>query len=492
MADKQAQEQQKFIIWERAANLHYTDIAAEAVQDMHKKHHRLAWPLLRGFFENGKIFFTWHEGEFLEIGKQIIQDFLDPEKYKQKIATWEALTSQLREKLDELLQLELDELDNKELVEKYEQFNEVYQDWWGFAQVSEAVALASEAMLSEKYEMPDEDFEQVVALTSETPHGVEQKELMQAIAQIPEELSQQTRDEFLNTIQQDKKLLALFENHAKKYWWLRNSFAQAQVLTSEYFVNEAYEFLQTKKDARQELEKEEQRRQQRVEQKQEAISSYAIREEDQRITELLDEMIVFQDFRKAVTQEADWVIEKFCQELSRRTGIDTELLRWLRALEYEDCLNGKVSVEQLKQRQQLCFMVYALGKTELFTGAEAEQRKQKLLAEVYPHEKEEISGRTAYPGKVKGMARVILHQKDFSRMQQGDILVTTMTSPEFVPLMKKAAAIVTDEGGVTCHAAVVSRELGIPCIIGTKIATRTIPDGASITVDAEKGNVHIY
>ena len=72
-------------------------------------------------------------------------------------------------------------------------------------------------------------------------------------------------------------------------------------------------------------------------------------------------------------------------------------------------------------------------------------------------------------------------------MELGDVLLAVMTRPVYVPAMRKASAIVTNEGGVTCHAAIVSRELGIPCVIGTKIATKVFKDGDLIEVDADKG-----
>lgn len=74
-------------------------------------------------------------------------------------------------------------------------------------------------------------------------------------------------------------------------------------------------------------------------------------------------------------------------------------------------------------------------------------------------------------------------------MKDGDVLISTATTPSIVSAMKKAAAIVTDEGGLTCHAAIVSRELKIPCIIGTKIATKVFKDGDRVEVDATKGIV---
>ncbi|MCL7392553.1 MAG: phosphoenolpyruvate synthase [Thaumarchaeota archaeon] len=99
-------------------------------------------------------------------------------------------------------------------------------------------------------------------------------------------------------------------------------------------------------------------------------------------------------------------------------------------------------------------------------------------------------GLPASPGIAIGTARVILDVKEIGRMRKGDILVTRMTSPDWVPAMRIASAIVTSEGGMTCHAAIVSRELGIPCIVGTGDATETMVDGQIYTVDAKSGVVY--
>ena len=103
----------------------------------------------------------------------------------------------------------------------------------------------------------------------------------------------------------------------------------------------------------------------------------------------------------------------------------------------------------------------------------------------------EIKGNAASKGHVSGRARIILSEVDFHKFESGDILITSMTRPEFVPLMKMAKAVVTDEGGITCHAAIVSRELNIPCVIGTNMATRLIKDGDKIDVDADNGIIKI-
>lgn len=102
-----------------------------------------------------------------------------------------------------------------------------------------------------------------------------------------------------------------------------------------------------------------------------------------------------------------------------------------------------------------------------------------------------ISGRPASSGKVVGRVRILVSFKDCSSLFDQEILVTEMTSANFMPAIKKAAAIVTDYGGATCHAAIISRELGIPCIVGTKSATKDLKTGDLIEVDANQGLVSI-
>jgi pyruvate, water dikinase len=106
------------------------------------------------------------------------------------------------------------------------------------------------------------------------------------------------------------------------------------------------------------------------------------------------------------------------------------------------------------------------------------------------HVGEQIArGLGAAPGQASGRVRIITDQLKGATLQDGEILVTHMTAPDWVPLMRRAAAIVTDSGGMTCHAAIVSRELGIPCVVGTGDATRHLRDGELVTVDAGQGVV---
>ncbi len=124
--------------------------------------------------------------------------------------------------------------------------------------------------------------------------------------------------------------------------------------------------------------------------------------------------------------------------------------------------------------------ITTIGTKKEVTGISDQKSSAKLL----------IKGQGAAPGIASGKVVIIRDVRDVGKVKEGDILVTKMTNPDMVPAMRKVAAIVTDEGGMTCHAAIVSRELGTPAVVGTKNATNMLKPDQIVTVDGEKG--HIY
>ncbi len=101
-----------------------------------------------------------------------------------------------------------------------------------------------------------------------------------------------------------------------------------------------------------------------------------------------------------------------------------------------------------------------------------------------------VKGLPASPGQAVGIVRLVTSRHDLAKVQQGDVLVAHMTSPDYVPVMKRSAGIITDAGGMTCHAAIIARELGIPCIVGTGNATTELKTGLEVTLDASTGLVY--
>ncbi len=130
--------------------------------------------------------------------------------------------------------------------------------------------------------------------------------------------------------------------------------------------------------------------------------------------------------------------------------------------------------------------LYILQARPITTLKEVDGGNEEVMIERRPL----VKGLAASPGMASGIVRQIKDITEISRVQQGDILVTVMTNPDMIPALKRAAAVVTDEGGRTCHAAIVSRELGIPCIVGSNTATETLKEGMEVTIDATRGIVY--
>jgi phosphoenolpyruvate synthase/pyruvate phosphate dikinase len=172
-----------------------------------------------------------------------------------------------------------------------------------------------------------------------------------------------------------------------------------------------------------------------------------------------------------------------------------EELSYLLFKEMEDFLKESKPFpkkQELHKRKEWCYMKHSLpDKIELLSGEEAKEiiEQKKFFDEKDYSTVKEIKGRTAHPGKVQGKVSIIITREDINKFKEGDILVSEMTDPSFLHIMEKASAIVTNEGGALCHAAIVARELQKPCITGTKIATKVLKDGDEVEVDAEKGTI---
>jgi len=172
---------------------------------------------------------------------------------------------------------------------------------------------------------------------------------------------------------------------------------------------------------------------------------------------------------------------------------DKKLLKYITFDELKQSLseNKLFSIESLENRKNNTFAyiskkIVPENKLNKFLN-----EKNLFIYEEKIESTDTIKGTTANKGKIKGIAKIILNREQLNKIQVSEILIAPMTTPFYLPAMKKAAAFVTDEGGVTCHAAIISREMNKPCIIGTKHATSLIKDGDLLEVDANNGIVRI-
>ena len=201
--------------------------------------------------------------------------------------------------------------------------------------------------------------------------------------------------------------------------------------------------------------------------------------------------------RKDYQSRSYYHVEKLLEEISHRLSISLEQTR---SAPYEilgRALAGEKFdwelADEIKEFH-IC-LPNDDGTVATLVGKEAEEFSKTQIKRIQKGEQElsvkEIKGTTACIGQARGVVKIINVPNDMDKMEYGNILVSTATTPSVVPAMKKAAAIVTDEGGLTCHAAIVSRELKIPCVVGTKIATKVLKDGMMVEVDANQGIVKI-
>ena len=133
--------------------------------------------------------------------------------------------------------------------------------------------------------------------------------------------------------------------------------------------------------------------------------------------------------------------------------------------------------------KDMLFLLQARPITTLGGAEEAADDASSDLGDVL------VRGLGASPGMAAGTVKIVLDIDELDKIKDGDIMVTTMTTPDMVPAMRRASGIVTDEGGVTCHASIISRELGIPCVVGTGDATTTLVENSGVTLDGKKGLV---
>lgn len=225
---------------------------------------------------------------------------------------------------------------------------------------------------------------------------------------------------------------------------------------------------------------------------QQFLGQLELDEKNETLLEVAKGIVYTKGYRKDVLYHFFWSLEPYSKEVGKRLGLTVKQVRRFMPWEIPAALRGQpVDVDELNARFDHYVQYVHHGKRELYFGKAAEHFLQQFNVESMEASTDvrELKGDCACPGHARGTVKVVNAPADMAKMNAGDILVAHATNPDVVPAMKIASAIVTDMGGITCHAAIVSRELKIPCVIGTKIATSALKDGDVVAVDANQGLV---
>ena len=205
---------------------------------------------------------------------------------------------------------------------------------------------------------------------------------------------------------------------------------------------------------------------------------------------VLREFSFILDASKATIIQENYLSRPLFTEAARRLGIPWQDLLYLTFQEIVYLLenNKKVDASTIEERKK-CRVVYLnRGVIRVYQGEEAEKLADNFVTEEYTNSAE-IKGIVGYPGVVRGKVTLVSSIQDEKRFNNGDVFVAHDGSAELTLFLKKASAIITDQGGMICHAAIIAREMKTPCIIGTTNATHLLKDGDIVEVDANKGIV---
>ncbi|OGL67597.1 hypothetical protein A3B21_03220 [Candidatus Uhrbacteria bacterium RIFCSPLOWO2_01_FULL_47_24] len=289
-----------------------------------------------------------------------------------------------------------------------------------------------------------------------------------------------------------KEFEQALKNYQQKYFWIKNNYFDAHVLSQAHFKKEVE--LWRKSGADLEVKYKQLRDTPRLSAQKKAalFKKYKFSRLLRTLLKISEDFTWWQDERKRSTFLNIHMGVRILGEMARRRGIDPELTKFFVPNEVERWfVHGKPSMSELKERQKGCGVVSIRSGYSIVTGKAIEAMRRTMFPQKQQDAVRDIRGLAASVGRVVGTVKIVDSARQVGKVQKGDILVAVMTRPDYIAGLKKAAAVVTNEGGITCHAAIVSRELGIPCVIGTKIATEVLKDGDLVEVNANHGVVTV-
>ena len=296
--------------------------------------------------------------------------------------------------------------------------------------------------------------------------------------------------------QKDKKLFDMLEAHVSDFGWLGYGLI-GPGWGPAYFIDILSSLVKQKLDPKKILDDLAAERQELARAHQDIERKLQIDKKHSQIFELARDFVYSKAYRKDALFHYFQTQEYIFREIGKRYYLSVNQVRFLYPHEIKNLLLGKkfdFSILNERQRYSLHYSAdggdYTNDKILVAEQAKKFVDTQRFIKEDLSNIKQ-LNGDCASPGKARGKCVIIDVVEDMKKMQKGNILISIATNPDLVPAIKQAAAIITDMGGITCHAAIISRELGIPCVIGTKHATKVLRDGDMVEVDATHGKVRV-
>ncbi len=287
----------------------------------------------------------------------------------------------------------------------------------------------------------------------------------------------------------DKKIGIQIEKHHSRYFYLKHLWlGRNETYNKKHYVGLVKQLAKDKESPRKKLQLANKRIITARKEKNRLFRELKINKKYQNLFSIYSDFMLTKMYRRYAQIYWAYQMEKLLKRVAKRLDISLDEIRHLSFTEMIDGLiRGVVDKKEIKKRINFLLYYVEYGK-ELITT----DRNHPILKKLKSTDIKKVnrlSGQIGCLGKAVGIVKIVNTHKDIKKIKTGEIMVSITTNPDLVPAMKKAAAIVTEQGGVTSHAAIVSRELNIPCVIGIKIATKVLKDGDKVEVDATKGLV---
>ena len=487
--------------WERLSTIHSLFIPLEAAMKPLRHYFGRSWPLTILVYTKNRVLWCNKISELHSLGQEMIKYYSIKSNERKLLQDVRRETKNLKEVFSLIRRLDLRTLSNKKLLQLYQRFRRIYINWYKLGWTTEPVEIAGERLLRNILKSKKSDKYTMLTLTHPTRITFTlsyQLKLLELLRRILEDKNIRVRPgspaftlDYLKRT--SPKVFSLLRKHSRRFFWMGNNYYEVRVLDEGFFLEEIKKLYKKTREPEKEIEKIHRELKQLKQDKSRIFANLHFSKEEKRIVGLIELFGWLKDFRKRYIMEADHCLDLLLVEIGKRSSLSKREMRYTLPSDIPLLLKGGDLKGELSGRMKNCIVVWPEHSDtyEFYTGKKAKERERGLFKIKFKRKAKEIRGIVASKGKARGVARVILQPNKAMSMKKGDILVTTMTSPEFTFAIEKAAAIVTDEGGITCHAAIISREKGIPCVIATKEATRLIHSGALIEVDADNGVVRI-
>ena len=367
----------------------------------------------------------------------------------------------------------------KKIVLTYKDFHLRAMNYFGTSTPSATWKVEQKIKEIIKEEINDSEKEEELFLSLSTPNE--------------KDATMQERLDFLKLANKEEFNEEELNYHAEKYPALFfNTYSRKEVmdfLKKRIEEDKEVSFIDEERRIKENLKK--------IKKKHEEIYNLFQNEDLQYYSRILQKSALYRYKLKHVWSGAEYLCLDLLKEIQKRIHIPfDDFIKVYMFIDIFNFLEAKsvLTEKQVEERKKGVASHYVNGTVQFYFGQNALDLKKKFIG--VENKKEEIRGVVANKGKIKGIVRIVhVHDlktftKDSALFERGEILVTTMTSPIMVPLIEKASGIITDEGGICSHAAVISREFDIPCIVGTKGASFILKTGDEIELDADNGIVN--